>query len=138
MQEDGGRRVVDRFELSEKLGTSPGYAYAARALPGSLVFTAGAVPLDPEGNLIGPGDLTAQTEAVVHNLSLALGAAGADAASVVKTTVYVVAADRGDLGAVWRVFARSGYEAAPSTLLGVQHLGYEGQLVEIEAVAAVE
>ena len=137
MQNDTRPRV-ERLDLSGTLGPSPGYAYVARARPGAVVFTAGAVPLDTDGNLIGAGDLEAQTEAVIHNLSRALEAADADAGSILKTTIYVVARDRGDLGYVWRVFARGEYAAAPSTLLGVQYLGHEGQLVEIEAIAVVE
>ena len=36
-----------------------------------------------------------------------------------------------------RVVGESPFAGAPSTLVGVTFLGYEGQLVEIEAVAAV-
>jgi hypothetical protein len=52
-----------------------------------------------------------------------------------KTTIYVVAADRAALVQVWDVVSRR-LGRAPSTLLGVSHLGYPEQLVEIEAVAA--
>jgi enamine deaminase RidA (YjgF/YER057c/UK114 family) len=55
---------------------------------------------------------------------------------VLKTTVYVVAADRSELVRVWDVVAeRFGDARPPSTLLGVSFLGYPEQLVEIEAVA---
>lgn len=101
-----------------------------------MVFTAGAVPLDVDGNLVGPGDYDAQTEQVVANLDVALAAGGATARDVVKTTVYVVAGDV-PLGRVWEVFRGSPISEAPSTLLGVASLGYTGQLVEIEAVAVV-
>jgi enamine deaminase RidA (YjgF/YER057c/UK114 family) len=57
----------------------------------------------------------------------------------VKTTVYVVTTDRADLLAAWAVVRRHlGDHDAPSTLLGVGVLGYEDQLVEVEAVAALE
>ena len=113
----------------------PGYAHVAFA-SGRLVFTAGAVPLDPHGNLVGEGDYAAQTEQVVANLDAALAAARAKPEDVVKTTVYVVS-DGAPLPAVWDVFRRSPLSHAPSTLVGVTALGYRGQLVEIEAVAAV-
>ena len=129
---------MERLDLTADLGPSPGYAYVAQASPGTCVFTAGAVPLDRNGELIGEGDLETQVEAVVDNLNRALSAAGASAAAVLKTTFYVVASERADLGRAWRVFARSPLSAAPSTLLGVTYLGYEGQLAEIEAVAVVD
>lgn len=100
------------------------------------MFTAGAVPLDVDGNLVGAGDYGAQTEQVVANLEVALAAGGASVRDVVKTTVYVVADDVA-LGRVWDVFRSSPISEAPSTLLGVTSLGYTGQLVEIEAVAVV-
>jgi enamine deaminase RidA (YjgF/YER057c/UK114 family) len=58
-------------------------------------------------------------------------------ADVLKTTVYVASGDRGDLVAAWEVVrAAFADHDAPSTLLGVAVLGYAGQLVEVEAVAA--
>jgi enamine deaminase RidA (YjgF/YER057c/UK114 family) len=117
------------------LSDPPGYSHAVVASGGRLVVTAGAVPLDANGNLVGRGDYAAQTRQVLDNLALALGAAGARGEDVLKTTVYVVAQDREDLGGVWRVIQESEVAAAASTLLGVSLLGYEGQLVEVEAIA---
>ena len=55
---------------------------------------------------------------------------------MLKTTVFVASAERADLVAAWDVVrAAFGEHDAPSTLLGVAVLGYENQLVEIEAVA---
>jgi enamine deaminase RidA (YjgF/YER057c/UK114 family) len=115
------------------------YAYASRVTSGSLVHTAGACPLDAEG-AIGPvGDYEGQARRALDNLVVALRAAGAELADVAKTTVYVATADRADLVAVWSVIrAGFGDHDAPSTLLAVPLLGYEDQLVEIEAVAAVD
>ena len=118
------------------LSDPPGYSHAAVASGGRLITTAGAVPLDASGNLVGPGDYAAQTLQVLDNLGLALAAAGADGGDVLKTTVYVVTGDRSDLSEVWRVIQESEVAAAASTLLGVSLLGYEGQLVEVEAIAA--
>ena len=117
------------------LSDTPGYSHAAVALEGRLVLTAGAVPLDADGNLVGPGDYAAQTRQVLDNLELALEAAGSRGADVLKTTVYVVAEKREDLSEVWRIVQESEMAAAASTLLGISLLGYEEQLVEIEAIA---
>ena len=112
------------------------YAYAAIAPPGALVFTAGACPLDENGEVVGAGDVRRQAQQVMANLGEALAAAGAALTDVLKTTVYVASADRGDLVAAWDVVrAAFGEHDAPSTLLGVATLGYRDQLVEVEAVA---
>ncbi len=116
---------------------SPGYAHAVVSPPGATVWTAGGVPLDVEGRLVGAGDLTAQTEQVLANLTIALEAAGATPRDVVRTTVYVVTEARADLGVVWDAVQASAFAPAASTLLGVALLGYDGQLVEIEATAVV-
>jgi enamine deaminase RidA (YjgF/YER057c/UK114 family) len=102
-----------------------------------LVTTAGAVPLDEEGNLVGSGDVRAQARQTLYNLMRQLAAAGASGEDVLKTTVYVAATDRADLVACWEEVKLSPLAAAASTLLGVALLGYTGQLVEIEAIAVL-
>ncbi len=127
--------LVDVPDLSSQ---AP-YPYAAIAHGASrLVFTAGACPLDQLGATVAAGDVAAQTEQVMTNLVLALRAAGAELADVVKTTVYVASTQRGDLTTAWEVVRRrmSGHDV-PSTLLGVAVLGYPDQLVEVEAIAAL-
>jgi len=119
------------------LAEPPGYRHYAVASGSRLVFTAGAVPLNPSGQLVGPDDYRAQTEQVLANLLATLEAAGARPEHVVKTTVYVVGEGREPKVAVWDVVQRSDLAAAPSTLVGVASLGYSGQLVEIDAVAMV-
>jgi enamine deaminase RidA (YjgF/YER057c/UK114 family) len=121
---------------SDTLYRDAPYAYAAMAPPGALIFTAGACPLDDQGNVVGVGDVRAQASMAVANLATALAASGATLADVLKTTVFVASADRADLVAAWQVIEEAfGDHDPPSTLLGVTVLGYSGQLVEIEAVA---
>ena len=125
-----------RLIRSDRLYPGVPYAYAATAPPGSLIFTAGACPLDDHGNVVGAGDIQAQAGVATANLGTALAACGASLADVLKTTVFVASAQRADLVAAWEVVeAAFGDHDAPSTLLGVAVLGYPGQLVEIEAVA---
>jgi enamine deaminase RidA (YjgF/YER057c/UK114 family) len=120
------------------LSQPPGYSHVVVASGSRLVTTAGAIPLDAEGNLVGAGDLHAQARQTLQNLALALEAVGARGRDVIKTTVYVVAAERGDLSSVWVAVRESGIAGAASTLLGVSMLAIEGQLVEIEAMAVLE
>jgi enamine deaminase RidA (YjgF/YER057c/UK114 family) len=121
---------------SDALTDTALYAYAAVTPPGRLVFTAGACPLDQEGAVVSPGDVTAQAQRVMANLAVALSAAGAGLADVAKTTVFVASSSRADLVSAWQVVRDAfGDHDPPSTLVGVAVLGYPGQLVEVEAVA---
>jgi enamine deaminase RidA (YjgF/YER057c/UK114 family) len=120
------------------LSQPPGYSHVVVASGRRLVTTAGAVPLDAEGNLVGAGDLLVQAGQTLENLASALEAVGATAQDVIKITVYVVAGERTDLSAVWVAVQQSGIAEAASTLLGVSMLALEGQLVEIEAIAVLE
>jgi enamine deaminase RidA (YjgF/YER057c/UK114 family) len=121
---------------SARLYAGVPYAYAAKVGEGDLVFTAGACPLDDQGNVVAKGDVAAQARQVLANLRVALEDSGATIGDVVKTTVYVASSDRGELVAAWdEVAAFFGDHDVPSTLLGVAVLGYTGQLVEIEAIA---
>jgi enamine deaminase RidA (YjgF/YER057c/UK114 family) len=129
---------VELIRSSELTDAAP-YAYAAVAHDvRRLVFTAGACPLDAAGNTVAIGDVTGQAERVMANLQVALREAGAELGDVVKSTVYVATQRQEDLLAAWDVVQRwFGEHDAPSTLLGVAVLGYDDQLVEVEAVAAL-
>jgi enamine deaminase RidA (YjgF/YER057c/UK114 family) len=114
-----------------------GYAYAAVSAPGSLVFAAGACPIDADGEGVGGSDVAAQARQTMANLVVALDAAGVGLTDVLKTTIYVASADQADLVSAWTVVHDEYFSEheVPSTLLGVTVLGYSGQLVEIEAIA---
>ncbi|NYH55199.1 MULTISPECIES: RidA family protein [Nocardiopsis] len=122
---------------SQTLTEAVEYAYAATVrAPARVVWTAGACPLDAEGGTVAVGDYAGQAEQVMRNLRTALNDAGADLTDVVRTTVYVASTRREDLVRAWEVVrAHMGAHDAPGTLLGVTVLGYEDQLVEVEAVA---
>lgn len=124
------------FVRPDELTAKAPYAYAAIAGPGRAVFTAGACPLDAQGNTVAIGDVAAQARQVMANLVIALAAAGTELTHVVKTTVYVASTQRQDLASAWDVVREAfGDHDAPSTLVGVTVLGYENQLVEVEAIA---
>jgi enamine deaminase RidA (YjgF/YER057c/UK114 family) len=133
---DSGAMTVQLVRSTRLFPGAP-YAYAARADQPDLIFTAGACPLDEQGQVIAPADVRAQMRQALENLRIALDESGAAIRDVLKTTVYVASGDRADLVAAWdEVAGFFGDHDAPSTLLGVAVLGYPGQLVEIEAVAA--
>lgn len=115
------------------------YAYAA-AVPADarLIFLAGACPLNQDGSTAAVGDYAGQAAKAVENLRTALADAGAALSDVVSTRVLVASARQEDLVTAWEVVRDAfGDHDVPSTLMGVTVLGYTGQLVELEAVAAV-
>jgi enamine deaminase RidA (YjgF/YER057c/UK114 family) len=125
-----------KFIRPTQLSPHVPYAYAAVAAPGRTVFTAGACPLDADGNVVAVGDVAAQARQAITNLVITLRAGGVELTDVVKTTVYVASSRRADLVSAWNVVrAAFGDHDAPSTLLGVSVLGYPDQLVEVEAIA---
>ena len=123
---------------STALADAP-YAYAATAPSDSrLIFLAGSCPLEDDGSTTSPGDYAAQAARCVETLVTALSAAGAELTDVINTRVLVASSRQKDLVTAWDVVhAAFGSHDVPSTLLGVTVLGYDDQLVEIEAVAAV-
>ncbi|MEW2355901.1 RidA family protein [Spirillospora sp. NPDC029432] len=130
-----GVRLIRNPDLAQTVD----YAYAAEAeTPVRAVWTAGACPLDTAGATVAPGDYAGQARQVMRNLTAALEAAGASLTDIVKTTVYVASSRQEDLTEAWDVVrAHMGDHDAPSTLLGVTVLGYDAQLVEVEAVAVI-
>jgi enamine deaminase RidA (YjgF/YER057c/UK114 family) len=71
-------------------------------------------------------------------MQVALEAAGATLQDVIATRVLVASAEQADLIAAWEVVRDAfGEHDVPSTLIGVAALGYDHQLVEVEATAAV-
>jgi enamine deaminase RidA (YjgF/YER057c/UK114 family) len=116
-----------------------GYTHVVSAKGGRLVFVAGQVALDHEGNVVGKGDLKAQAQQVYANLRTALAAVGASPKDIVKTVTYVVGYKPDQLAPL-REARQVFYEAAEppaSTLVGVQALAREDFLIEIEAFAVV-
>lgn len=115
------------------------YAYAATApADARLIFLAGSCPLDADGATVAVGDVRAQAARCVENLRTALADAGAQLTDVISTRVLVASTRQADLVAAWEVVRDAfGEHDVPSTLMGVTVLGYDDQLVELEAVAAV-
>ena len=122
------------------LHATPGYHHVTIVPAGRTAYLAGQCPLDPQGDLVGAGDLDAQVDQVIANSVRALEAVGAGPSDVVRTTIYVVADGDTPLGAVWRRFLDSPLAPAftsASTLVGVVQLGFTGQLVELDLTAAL-
>lgn len=101
---------------------------------GALIFVAGELPLDKKGKIVGPGDITAQTECVFQQIEKVLKASGASLKDVVKATIFVT--DMKDFRKVVTVRDKFFVENPPaSTFVEVSRLTKEDCLIEIEVIA---
>ncbi len=118
----------------------PGFSQVVTAEGGKAVFIAGQVALDAQGQLVGKGDLRAQTEQAFTNIRTALAAVGGTPDDVVKTNMYVVHYTPDALPVIRDVRNQffSPDKLPASTLIGVQALAFDGLLIEIEAIAVVK
>jgi len=119
-----------------------GFTHVGIASGSRIVFLAGQVAQDKEGNLVGAGDLAAQTEQAVLNVAAGLDAAGATFDDVAKTTIYVVDWDDAKLEQLITGFGRAaerigGASVAPATLVPVPRLFQDGYLVELDVTAVL-
>ena len=71
-----------------------GWTHVVSATGGKTIHISGQVGINERGEVVGRGDLKAQTEQAFHNISLALAAVGATFRDVVKTSLFVVDSSR--------------------------------------------
>jgi 2-iminobutanoate/2-iminopropanoate deaminase len=99
-----------------------------------MIFVAGQLARDRDGNVVGKGDMRAQIRQVGENIKAALAAAGATLADLVKTTTYVT-----DIEEYFKhVDVRMEYFGAAlptSTTVEVRRLAHPDFLVEVEVIA---
>ena len=130
---------MKNYPISPDLSTPRGYSHVVSA-SGKMIFVAGQISVDKSGNMVGAGDLRAQTVQVLENVKAALAAAGATFADVVKQNTYVVNLNAEALPIIREV--RSQFLPAEnppaSTLVGVTALAIDGLLIEVEVVAVVD
>ena len=124
------REIIQPVSVHSTAGV--GYSHVAKA--GDTVYIAGQIALDVDGNLVGKGNIEAQTHQVYANLQAIIEELGGSLEDIVKLTTYLT--DRSHLEAFRRVrnrFFRAPFP--PNTLLFVSGLAHPDYLVEIEAVA---
>jgi enamine deaminase RidA (YjgF/YER057c/UK114 family) len=107
----------------DTLAPPPGDSHVAVGSGGAVVFTAGAVPLDAQGDLVGGDDPVAPAEQVIENLLAALETGGAQPRGVAKTTVCVAGASYEAQSAVWQVVRSSEIGRAPARWLASRPSG---------------
>jgi enamine deaminase RidA (YjgF/YER057c/UK114 family) len=119
------------------------YRQVSVATGSKLIFVAGQIACDADGNTVGVGDLAAQVEQCYLNVATALAEVGGSFEDVAKLTVYLVdwTPDKMPLfvDGVSRAAAKLGATPLPPlTGIGVAALAAPGLLVEVEATAVVD
>lgn len=122
-------RVDPGWAWTRKLNISAGVKL------GETVILSGTVALDSEGNVVGQGDVYAQSKQIFKNIEEALTSAGATMADVVKITTYLT-----DISG-YREFGRARTEAfrgvPSSTAVATPALIMPELLIEVEAIAVI-
>ena len=127
----GVKRVVSTDEAPAAVG-----AYSQATTNGELLFTAGQIPMTPEGELRDDASVAEQTELALDNLTAVLAEGGAEPADVLKVTVFLD--DIGDFEEMNETYATYFDDEPPARSAVEAGALPKGVAVEIEAVAAVE
>ena len=105
---------------------------------GNMIFVSGQTAMDADGNVVGKGDIDAQSRQVFENIDKCLKAAGATFDHVVKLNVYSTDLDA-HLGTIAKY--RQQYfpkEPVASTTVQIPRLVHPDWLLEIEAIAVLD
>lgn len=127
-----------RIHNPATLSKPAGYSHVAEVTSGKIIYIAGQVAFDKEGQLVGKDDFGAQVRQVFANLDEALKSAGASFADVVKLNTYCVSrVDRAQLPLFREARDQFVNTQAPpvSTFVFVPDLVRPEWLIEVEAVA---
>ncbi|HEX2230365.1 MAG TPA: RidA family protein [Candidatus Binatia bacterium] len=114
----------------------PRYSQGIETTGGKLLFVAGQTASDKDGNVVGKGDIKAQTKQVFANLSAVLQEAGGTLDDLVMTTTYIT--DR-EYREGYNEVRRGLYKSDPptSTLVIVKGLAHPDYLIEIAGIAVI-
>jgi reactive intermediate/imine deaminase len=104
-------------------------------LAGNVLYTYGAVAFNERGEIVGKGDIRAQTRQALENIKALVEAAGGNLLDVTQTTVYLTdVANSAGMNEVYRTY----FPVDPPARATVRvQLGHPDFLVEISAIAVV-
>jgi enamine deaminase RidA (YjgF/YER057c/UK114 family) len=129
------------LELVNPAGLSApaSYSQVAVATGSRLIFVAGQVADDGQGDLVGPGDMAAQARQAFANVGHALAAVGARPDQVARITIYVVHHRPEYLPAISEArIAVFGDHKPTDAVLGVEALAHPELMIEVDAIAVVD
>jgi reactive intermediate/imine deaminase len=122
------------IERKNPAGMTQPTSYHHLVKAGNLMFIAGQVALDGDGNVVGEDDMVAQVRQVLENLKSVLASEGADFSNIVKINIFTTDIERFRGAADVRQQYFAGNPPA-STLVQIERLARPVFLVEIEAIA---
>jgi reactive intermediate/imine deaminase len=104
-------------------------------LAGNVLYTYGAVAFNERGEIVGKGDIRAQTKQALENIKALVEAAGGTMLDVTSTTVYLTdLANSAGMNEVYRTY----FPVDPPARATVRvDLGHPDFLIEIQATAVV-
>ena len=124
------RQVVSAPDAPKAMG-----AYSPAIKAGNLLFISGQIPIDPATGTLNQGDIAAQAEQVMKNLTALLRAAGVGFDHVVRTTVYL--ADMNDFAGMNEVYSRYIVDPPPArATVQVARLPRDVK-IEVDAIAVL-
>lgn len=123
--------VVPNDKWPERFTFSP----AVRV--GNLIFLSGTTATDDQGQIVGPGDIVAQTRRIFEKFSLVLQSVGADLSNIVETTDYVLSLEDYQKTAGLRRELFRGPPWPAATGVVVSGLVRKDALIEIKGIAAL-
>ena len=104
-------------------------------MAGNILFVSGAVSNNASGEIIGKGDIRAQTRQVLENIKATVEAAGGTLQDVTRTTVYITdVASAPGMNEVYRTYFPTDPPARATVRADLTHPDF---LVEIEAIAVI-
>ena len=128
------KKIIVCEKLSKPLGI---YSEAVMAEGQRMLFISGMTARDKDGNIVGKGDMKAQTRQVMENIKAILEKAGATFDQIVKVTVFIT--DMGRFKEIHEVRAQYFKKDYPaSTMVQVSGLVSPELLIEIEAFAVLD
>ena len=113
------------------------YTFSPATRVGNLVFLSGTTGTDDHGNIVGPGDIVAQTRRIFEKFSLILQSVGGSLSNIVETTDYVLSLEEYKRTAALRRELFKGPPWPAATGVVVAGLIREGALIEIKGIAAL-
>jgi 2-iminobutanoate/2-iminopropanoate deaminase len=127
------RKVIKPAQLDFQ--PRPTYPYSPGACGGNMVYTAGQVAWGSDGNVVGIGDIEAQTRQTLSNVGAVLTEGGASWDDVLKCNVYLK--DMKDFQKMNDIFAEIFPKDPPARTTVQTPMAEETMLVEIEAIAYI-
>lgn len=114
-----------------------GFTFSPAVRVGNMVFLSGSTATDDKGQLVGPGDIVAQTRQIFHKFDVILKSMGGSLKNIVETTDYFLSLDEYNKTADLRRELFGGPPWPAATGVVVSGLIRKGALIEIKGIAVL-